>query len=139
MVDMGKRKVNKTNFEKTRDIKKRKRSSGQSELYKFKLYKIIESGKRHPKLIVGNEIKDEEEFYKFMGLTSKAKKGKNATRKNIELDKNPKQGASGKSYLRREIQTDYKSNFFKGTLSNYSLSKTDKKKVQDYLNKQKKK
>ena len=108
-----------------------------SDLFKFRRYKKRQGKKKvkHPKLIV-DDYKDE---FGFMGLTSSKYKGRG--HKNIELLDNP-QSSKGfrkkeKSYLRRKIEYDNKQLF--GEIdTDYNLSKRDKKKIIEYVNKHKK-
>ena len=75
-----------------------------------------------------------------MGLTSRKNKGKR--HKNIILDDNPLiingKRLKDKSYLRRKIEYDNKSNFGK-VMNNYSLSKRDKDKIIKIVKNKKKK
>lgn len=107
------------------------------KLYRFRKYKKKQGKKnvRHPKLIVD----DYEHEYGFMGLTSSRYKGRG--HKNIELNDNPEiingKRLEVKSYLRRKVEYDNK-RYFGEIVDNYELSKTDKNRIIDYVNKHKK-
>ena len=105
----------------------------KSNLFVFRRYNKKEGSLskkvRHPKLIVD----DYKNNYGFMGLTESSKKGHHS---NIPIQ-NPKKFDKSKSYIRKEIRYDNKNNFG-DVLSNYNLSKKDKKYLIDYVNKHKK-
>ena len=105
----------------------------ENKTFVFRRYKEAEGKKRvrHPKLIVETT----EKTNKFMGLTSSPKKGHHS---NIPLEKNPQKGKKGKAYIRKEIREKTKDNFDE-ILKDYKLSKKDKQKIIDYLEKNKKK
>ena len=72
-----------------------------------------------------------------MGLTESAKSGKHS---NIPLNNNPKTDKITKkrdtrpAYIRKELRKDKKNNF-SNVLTNYNLTKTDKEKIDNFLNK----
>lgn len=103
------------------------------DLFKFRKYKKKQGKKKvkHPKLIV-DDYKNE---FGFMGLTSSKNKGKRHN--NFKLIDNPHFDENGKrfkekSYLRRKIEYDSKDNFG-NVMKNYSLSDTDKKRVESFI------
>lgn len=101
--------------------------------FHFRAYKKEEgkSKQKHKKLIV-----DE---YGYMGLTSKAKKGKG--HKNIELKNNPNlknKDPKMKSYLRKKIEYDKKKKFG-NEIKYYQLHPEDKVIIENYVQKHKRK
>lgn len=105
--------------------------------FHFRRYKKKQgkSKERHPKLIVDEDGNK----YGFMGLTSNKFKGKG--HKNIPLKYNPdlrEKDKSKHSYLRRKIEYDKKKNFG-GRLKYYALHPDDRKLIEDYVSKRKKK
>ena len=130
-------KQKKSNIEKVRDIKPKKRKQYEySTKYIFKRYKFKERGERHPKLITDTITQNGVEKHVFMGLTESEYSGHH---KNIEI-KNPNTNNSNKkqvrSYLRKEQRIDNINNF--SEIKNYYLHKEDEAKVDDYVNKKKK-
>lgn len=109
-----------------------------SKLFVFRQYKKKQGKKntRHPKLIVDEDKKD----FGFMGLTSRKKKGKGHN--NYPLLKNPQiindVRKEGKSYLRKKVEYDVKSNFGKID-NNYQLHPDDLVRLIPYVDKHKKK
>jgi len=86
---------------------------------------------RHPKLIVDEDSID----FGFMGLTESEKKGKHHS--NFPLKQNPKKGYGSKAYLRKKIKYDSKNNFGP-RLTDYKLSSEDRKNVEEYVKRHKK-
>lgn len=85
---------------------------------------------RHPNIIVdANKTK-----FKSVNLThSKGKKG----HWNIPLKNNPNKSDSKKSYVKKDIKSDYKFNYSKA-FKNYELSEEDIKLLKNFLNKKRK-
>ena len=69
-----------------------------------------------------------------MGLTESKRNGHHY---NIHLSKNPKRGDNRPAYIRKEIRYDIK-NQFSEILDSFNLTNADKKYIQDYVNKHKK-
>src|SRR5574344_43557 len=120
-------------FKKTKDFNSKEKNHNKNELFIFCLYKIKQgkSQKKHPKLIVGFDVKN----YNFMGLISRKSKGKNHN--NLPLINNPQFDNPNKSYLRKKIEI-YKKENFGDALYDYKLSKKDIKIVKKYVSKYKK-
>lgn len=109
-----------------------------SDLFTFRKYKKEQGKKKtkHYKLIVD----DYENEYGFMGLTKSKYKGRG--HKNLELIDNPQfvsgKRSSEKSYLRRKIEYD-KKRYFSEVSLDYQLSDVDKRRLEPYVKKHKKK
>ena len=76
-----------------------------------------------------------EEDYKSVGLTSKET---TFGKKNMPLEKNPKKGDSGKSYIRNGIISDRKGSYSEKIAKNYEFSEEDKPKVKSKIRNYKK-
>ena len=76
-----------------------------------------------------------EEDYKSVGLTSKET---TFGKKNMPLEKNPKKGDSGKSYIRNGIISDRKGSYSEKVAKNYEFSEEDKPKVKGKIRNYKK-
>ena len=112
-------------------------------MFEFRKYKKGQGKKKqkHEKLIVDNVGCE----FGFMGLTHSKTKGKGHNnfplKDNPQLDKNFKRlpfDCEKGHYLRRKIEYDNKNNFGE-PLSNFSLSKRDKKRIKDYIKDKKRK
>lgn len=106
----------------------------EKEIFTFHRYKQIQGQKeeRHPKLIVDYYNGK----YGHMGLTKSPKKGKH--HRNIPLTQNPQKLNNTPAYLRKKIEYDTEDKFYNERLKNYSLSNKDKKYIQNYVNRHKK-
>lgn len=119
--------------------KKQKPSQGAGrakETYPhFRRYKFEEGGQKkkakHPKLIVDKE----QNQYGFMGLTESSKRGHHH---NLPLSQNPQKGRTAPAYIRTELRYDSVEHFGE-ILTDYRLSKEDKRKVLEYAAKLKQK
>ncbi len=113
----------------------KKRQPGKETFPHFRRYKFEEGGKKkkakHPKLIVERDGGK----FGFMGLTESKKRGHH---NNFHLRKNPQRGHSEPAYIREELRYDSTENFSK-ILSDYNLSKEDKKRVLEFAQKLKQK
>ncbi len=94
----------------------------------FRGHKTRVKGKvvTHPSYIVGEEGRR----YLSFGLTHSPKKGKGHP--NLPLFQNPNSSDASKAYLRKQLESDYKSNYTKHQYSDYSMSEKDDDSV-DYL------
>ena len=85
---------------------------------------------KHPTYVVGESDKD----YEYLGLThSETYDGV----KNVRLDKNPNPEDSKEAYIRPILEKDHPKNFGR-SLKGWKFSKSDKKKVDEIIDKNKK-
>ncbi len=95
----------------------------------FRRYKFEEGGKnkkaKHPKLII--ERKDD--TFGFLGLTKSHKRGHHS---NLPLLKNPQKGNANPAYLRDDLRYE-STKRFEEILTDYRLSREDKKRVLAYI------
>ena len=99
--------------------------------FRARLTSVRGKGMLHPSYIVG----EDENFYYSFGITHSSKKGRG--HKNHLLKRNPEIGKTENSYLRKQLDRDWKKQYSKRPLDGFEMDEEDDEYVTRLLMKRK--